>query len=154
LNTRDRPVKNLAIHLVAAMALFVLSSCSKGEPNAERRFESIDAQGAVAAPDGRVEPDFVEKGVEFSVTPNPFRACDAAEGRTRATVRWDVTAADAEFVKVFVGQREGSPNLFLEGSASGEKVTGNWIVDGSVLTLHDAASGRKLAHVRVRSARC
>jgi hypothetical protein len=129
-----------------------LAGCSNDqEPGVARQDASVPQPAPAAPAASAVVP---VAGVKFAVTPNEFRKCDAANGRTVAHVSWDVTAAGTQFVNVLVGSGEGAPKLFITGKATGEHDTGNWVVDGTQLILQDAANKHTLAMVTVKAKDC
>lgn len=142
-------------HARFVMIIVVLcaSGCSsESEPQAER-FEPVVSK-STESPAPEQPSDFVVKGVAFSVTPSQIRRCDMPSGKARAIVRWDAAGVGAKFVRIHVTNGSAPPTLFVEGTTSGEKATGEWLVDGTVLTLEDAANKRQLAKVKISAVDC
>lgn len=138
----------------AALVAVLAAGCSNGESPATASQDTATPQPnpVVAAP--KVEATAPVAGVEFTVSPSEFRKCDAAKGRIVASVKWDVTAAGVGYVNVLVDNGSGTPTLFTSGKATGERSTGNWVVDGTRFILQNAANKQQLAVSAVSAKDC
>ena len=137
--------------LVAVLAACLAGCSGDREPEVARH----EAAAPQPAPTQPAQPQFEPvAGIKFDVTPAEFRKCDASNGRIVAHVSWDASAAGAQFVNVLVGNEGAEPKLFTTGKASGERETGNWVVDGTQLILQNAANKQKLAVVTVKAKDC
>ena len=89
---------------------------------------------------------FDDGGFQFMLaSPAVIQSCDGAPGMT--TISWDARGR-AEEVEVRIGAPEG--DLFASGEARGSEETGEWVTDGTVFFLIDAANGEVLDTVTVR----
>jgi hypothetical protein len=149
------PIVSLALLLMAA-------ACSKNEQPAVAGHDAAVPQPNPVEPVGAPtatttaspSPAAPVAGVTFSVDPPQFRKCDASKGHIVANVKWDVTAAGVKYVNVLVSSGAKEPTLFMAGKASGERKTGDWVMDGTRFILQDAATKRELATVSVAGQDC
>lgn len=93
-------------------------------------------------------------GARLQVAPGHVSRCPGGD-RTTAEVSWNAPGRTS--VRIEVGQA-GDPadarNVFAAGGETGSSTTGDWMVDGLVFHLVDAASGRELASYRVTTLPC
>lgn len=140
------------VPLATIILAVLLAGCSKtDEPAVARHDSSLPQPLTEPAPPVAFVP---VEGVVFEVAPPQFRKCEAEKGRIVASVKWDVTAAGVKFVNVLVANGVAEPTLFLTGKASGERSTGNWVVDGTQFFLQDASNKKKLAEVTISGVDC
>lgn len=140
--------------LVAAMAALLVAGCSNGESPAAAAQDVTAPQPNPVATQSKVEEAAPVAGVTFTVSPPEFRKCEADKGRIVANVKWDVTAAGVRYVNVLIDNGSGQPTLFMTGKATGERSTGNWVVDGTRFILQDAANKKQLAVLGVSGKDC
>lgn len=142
------------VPLAAMMIVTLLVGCSKTDEPSVARHDSNVPQ-PVAEPTSAPSVAFMPvEGVVFEVAPPQFRKCEADKGRIVASVKWDVTAAGVKFVNILVDNGTAEPTLFLTGKASGERSTGNWVVDGTQFILQNASNKKKLAEFTVNGVDC
>lgn len=139
------------VTIAALMMGVLLAGCSKTDEPVVARHDPNVPQPVAEATSMTFVP---VEGVVFEVTPPQLRKCEAKDGRIVASVKWDVTAASVKYVNVLVGNGGAEPKLFMTGKESGERQTGNWVVDGTQFILQDAASKKKLAEVTVSGVDC
>ena len=90
----------------------------------------------------------------FSLAPGSFRLCDARNGAIASTARWDATAKDIGEVSIYVIDAKGERKLWLDGGASGESTTGEWVFPDTMFQLVDRASGKPIAELTVGATPC
>ena len=139
--------------IVAALAV-ALASCSQGAPPAP-----ADASATTAAT--QAQPVEAAKQVQppigdatFSVNPGSFRTCDAQGGAITSTAKWDVSAMNVAEVSVYVTDSKGERKLWLNGGATGESTTGNWVFPDSKFELVERGSEKPLAELTVKATPC
>lgn len=142
--------------LLVASLLVGLAGCSQEAPPAPATADA--AAPVAAAPAAPVEP---VKQVQppigdatFSVNPGSFRTCDAQGGAITSTAKWDVTAKNVAEVSVYVTDAKGDRKLWLNGGATGESTTGNWVFPDSKFELVERGSEKPLAELTVKATPC
>ena len=142
------------VPLATMMLVALLAGCSKTDAPEVVRHDPNEPK-PVSVPTTAPPVAFVPvEGAVFEITPSQFRKCEIDKGRIVASVKWDVTAAGIKYVNVLVDNGTAEPTLFLSGKASGERSTGNWVVDGTKFILQDAANKKKLAEFTVNGVDC
>jgi hypothetical protein len=140
--------------LVAAIALAGLAACSQEAPPAPSPGDG-GAPAAAAASTPAPAPQAAPIGdATFSITPGSFRLCDAQNGAITATAKWDVAAKNVAEVSIYVTDAKGERKLWLNGGASGESTTGNWVFPDSKFDLVERASGKPLGELTVKATPC
>ena len=141
--------------LLIAMLVVTVVGCSQEAPPAP----AADAAAASAAPAATPAPD--AKHVQppigdatFSITPGSFRLCDAENGAITATAKWDVTSKNIAEVALYVTAATGERKLWLNGGATGESTTGNWVFPDSKFELVERGSEKPLAELTVKATPC
>jgi hypothetical protein len=82
--------------------------------------------------------------VSFTANPNPI-VLEPGQATGRTTLSWNAPGYEAIFVRI------NGTNFTGTRGASGSVKTGDWVANGAVFELVDAASGRVLATVTVRA---
>lgn len=145
---------NKLVMTAAVVATLSLVGCNEDQAE-EATFEPATSEIKETAQAAAVEAQFIPvEGVVFEASPNQFRSCDVANGRAQTTVKWDVTQAGIKYVNVLVVNGDDEPKLFMTAKDAGERETGQWIVDGTVLILQDASNKQMLAEVRFAWTQC
>ncbi len=146
--------------LIVAMVLAGVAGCSQEAPPAAPAPSAqsgaapgapTEATAATAAPASTAA---AIGDATFSITPGSFRTCDAQDGAITATAKWDVGAKNIPEVSIFVTNAAGERKLWLNGSASGESTTGNWVFPDSKFELVERASGKAIADLTVKATPC
>lgn len=90
----------------------------------------------------------------FSVSPGSFSACDATDGAVVGIAKWDVSAQGVSEVALYVESPGNARKLWLNGGATGEEKTGNWVFDQTKFTLKDRLSDKEIAQLTVVAIPC
>lgn len=94
-------------------------------------------------------------GVTMTLTPPTLRTCEHPSGRMVAKVSWDVRAAGATSVTIWVSDASSDEKRFFHGGPVGSVDTGPWAGDGLILRLEDGdKTGRTLAIRTLHAVRC
>lgn len=137
------------IKLITALTLTLVSTlagCSKDSPPAELPSSTPAAVESPVAPAASL--------ADFSVVPGEVYACEGRD-RTVSTVKWRVKDASIATVRIEVDSaQDPTRKTFAAGGASGEAVTGEWVVAGVRFHLVDAASGKELANYEMKNLPC
>jgi hypothetical protein len=139
---------------IATVAVALVAGCSRSDETAVGRHDANAPQPNPVTAASKAEQSAPVAGVTFEVTPLQFRKCDAVKGRTVVNVKWDVTAAGVQYVNVLINSGGAEPTLFTTGKATGERKTGNWVVDGTQIILQNAANKKQLATVTISGQDC
>ncbi len=140
--------------LLVAMLLVGVAACSQEAPPAP----SADATAApstptaVAAPAKQVQPSIGD--ATLSINPGSFRICDAENGAITSTAKWDVSAKKIAEVSIYVVDPKGEKKLWLNGGASGESTTGNWVFPDTKFVMVERGSEKPLAELTVKATPC
>lgn len=141
--------------LLVAMLLVGVAACSQEAPPAPARCNgsAIGTHFAVAAPAKQVQPSIGD--ATLSINPGSFRICDAENGAITSTAKWDVSAKKIAEVSIYVVDPKGGKKLWLNGGASGESTTGNWVFPDTKFVMKRAGWGEKpLAELTVKATPC
>lgn len=144
--------------LFVSMLLAGVAGCSQEAPPAPAPSSGATAPAAAEAPAPAVQP--AQPGqppvgdATFSISPGSFRTCDAENGAITATAKWDVAAKNIPEVSIYVTNANGERKLWLNGSATGESTTGNWVFPDSKFELVERGSEKPLAELVVRATPC
>lgn len=135
-----------------ALLLVTVVGCSQEAPPSPAAGAPA-AQAAAPAPDAKqVQPPIGD--ATFSITPGSFRLCDAENGAITSTAKWDVTAKSVAEVALYVTNAKGERKLWLNGGATGESTTGNWVFPDSKFELVERGSEKAIAELTVKAMPC
>ena len=135
-----------------ALLLVTVVGCSQETPPPPAAGAPA-AQAAAPAPGAKqVQPPIGD--ATFSITPGSFRLCDAENGAITSTAKWDVTAKNVAEVALYVTNAKGERKLWLNGGASGESTTGNWVFPDSKFELVERGSEKAIAELTVKAMPC
>lgn len=112
------------------------------------------SQEAVPPPAAAAEQESPEGEAMFSMVPDSFQVCDTAYGAIKSTAKWDVTGQRVAKVAIFVVDAKGERKLWLNGGATGQSTTGEWVFPDSTFQLVSQATGRSIAEVVVKGSPC
>ena len=155
----------MKVQILSVIAVLALTACSQdGAPprpvdsdhSAVAATSSVAAASTVAtsiAPAVVTEPATLGDNI-FSVTSPSFRSCDAVDGAITVTAKWDVTTLGAPEVAIYVEGPDSSRKLWLNGGATGESTTGNWVFNHSRFDVMKRGTDEKLATLEVNLAPC
>lgn len=138
--------------LFAAMLLAGVAGCSQEAPPTPSGDAPAAQAPAVAAPAKQVQPPIGD--ATFSVNPGSFRLCDAENGAITSTAKWDVSAKNIAEVSVYVTDAKGERKLWLNGGASGESTTGNWVFPDTKFELVERGTDKPVAELTVKASPC
>lgn len=139
--------------LFVAMTLVATVGCSQEAPPAPAAGTPSEAPTATAAPAAKQAQSPIGDAT-FSITPGSFRLCDAENGAITATAKWDVAAKNIAEVSVYVIDAKGTRKLWLNGGATGESTTGNWVFPDSKFELVERGSEKPVADLTVKASPC
>lgn len=88
--------------------------------------------------------------LEFS--PPRLRYCGLPVERTRITVSWDATAANVNYIQLFLDGTDGK--LFVSSGVVGESQTGDWVTNGMKFVLYSPELDEVLAEKAFRLIPC
>ncbi|WP_374349378.1 hypothetical protein [Thermomonas sp.] len=106
----------------------------------------------MAAPAKQVQPSIGD--ATLSINPGSFRICDAENGAITSTAKWDVSAKKIAEVSIYVVDPKGEKKLWLNGGASGESTTGNWVFPDTKFVMVERGSEKPLAELTVKATPC
>ena len=139
--------------LFAAMLLVGVAGCSQEAPPTPSgdapAAQAAAPAAAATAPAKQVQPPIGD--ATFSVNPGSFRLCDAENGAITSTAKWDVSSRNIAEVSVYVTDAKGERKLWLNGGASGESTTGNWVFPDTKFELVERGSEKSLAELTVKA---
>ncbi len=138
--------------LLAAMLLAGVAGCSQEAPPTPSGDAPAAQAPAAGAPAKQVQPPIGD--ATFSVNPGSFRRCDAENGAITSTARWDVSAKNIAEVSVYVTDAKGERKLWLNGGASGESTTGNWVFPDTKFELVERGTEKPVAELKVKASPC
>ena len=90
----------------------------------------------------------------LSINPGSFRICDAENGAITSTAKWDVTAKKIAEVSIYIVDPKGGKKLWLNGGATGESTTGNWVFPDTKFVMVERGSEKLLAELTVKASAC
>ena len=94
-------------------------------------------------------------GAILTLTPPTLLTCEHPDGRMIAKVSWDVRAAGASSVTIWVSDAGSEEKRFFHGGPEGSVDTGPWASDGLIVRLEDGdKKGRTLATRTLHAMRC
>ena len=142
-----------------ALLLACAAGCSQEAPSLPASTPAAASPPAVASAPVAVVPQAGQSPASigdavFSITPGSFRVCDAGSGAIASTARWDVTARNIAEVSIFVIDAKGERKLWLDGGASGESTTGEWVFPDTTFQLVERGSGNAIALLTVKTTPC
>lgn len=143
--------------LLAALLLTGVVGCSQEAPPAP----NAAAPAAAATPATAAAPAAEAKQVQppigdatFSINPGSFRVCDAENGAITSTAKWDVTAKQVAEVSIYIVDPKGEKKLWLNGGATGESTTGNWVFPDTKFVMVERGSEKPLGELLVKATPC
>lgn len=151
------------------LLLFALVGCSQEAPVAppEKTSNAEAADNTVAAAPSTTTVDVPQAAVVdapatverigdtvFSISPGTFAVCKAVDGAVVGTAKWDVTSQGVKEVAVYVESPDNPRKLWLNGGATGEEKTGNWVFDQTKFILKDRLSDREIAQLTIVATPC
>ena len=143
----------MKIHaLLAAFMLAGIAGCSQEAPPAHDAGAAVATAPVPAAPARQVQPPIGD--ATFSIDPGSFRSCDAENGAITSTAKWDVSAKDIAEVSIYVTDAKGERKLWLNGGATGESTTGNWVFPDSKFELVERGSEKPVGELTVKALPC
>lgn len=139
--------------------LLVTAGCGQEAPPAPSATPDPGAAAAAAAPSPAPAPAAAQPAepagdAVLSVTPGSFRACDASNGAITATAKWDASSMGVAEVAIYVESPGNARKLWLNGGASGESTTGNWVFDQTIFTMVERGSEKPISQVTVKAVPC
>lgn len=145
--------------LLVSMLLAGATACSQEappapSPNAAPAATPAAAEGPAPAAQPAQAAQAPIGDATFSISPGSFRICDAENGAIVATAKWDVAARNIAEVSIYVTNANGERKLWLNGGATGESTTGNWVFPDSKFELVERASEKPLAELVVKATPC
>ena len=139
---------------LVAMLLAGVAACSQEAPPAPAGDTAATppAPAVAPAPAKQVQPPIGD--ATLSINPGSFRICDAENGAITSTAKWDVTAKKIAEVSIYVVDPKGGKKLWLNGGASGESTTGNWVFPDTKFVMVERGSEKPLAELTVKASAC
>lgn len=151
----------MRLQLSAIACVLLLSGCGREAAPAPAAADTAPPAAATtvaiasAATVPEVAPAAAAIGdATLSVTPGSFRACEAKDGAITATARWDVTDKGVKEVAIYVESPNNERKLWLNGGATGESTTGNWVFDQSHFEMVERGTEKPIAELTVKATPC
>ena len=139
---------------LVAMLLAGVAACSQEAPPAPAGDTAATppAPAVAPAPAKQVQPPIGD--ATLSINPGSFRICDAENGAITSTAKWDVSAKKIAEVSIYVVDPKGGKKLWLNGGATGESTTGNWVFPDTKFVMVERGSEKLLAELTVKASAC
>jgi len=139
---------------LVAMLLACVAACSQEAPPAPAGDTAATppAPAVAPAPAKQVQPPIGD--ATLSINPGSFRICDAENGAITSTAKWDVSARKIAEVSIYVVDPKGEKKLWLNGGATGESTTGNWVFPDTKFVMVERGSEKPLAELTVKATPC
>jgi hypothetical protein len=139
---------------LVAMLLAGVAACSQEAPPAPAGDTAATppAPAVAPAPAKQVQPPIGD--ATLSINPGSFRICDAENGAITSTAKWDVTAKKIAEVSIYIVDPKGGKKLWLNGGATGESTTGNWVFPDTKFVMVERGSEKPLAELTVKASAC
>jgi hypothetical protein len=139
---------------LVAMLLAGVAACSQEAPPAPAGDTAATppAPAVAPAPAKQVQPPIGD--ATLSINPGSFRICDAENGAITSTAKWDVTAKKIAEVSIYIVDPKGGKKLWLNGGATGESTTGNWVFPDTKFVMVERGSEKLLAELTVKASAC
>lgn len=149
--------------ITVALTVLALVAC-------DRQVARVD--GAEHAPSNRTEADagktaqakLLERAKKLEPLTDPAGAltlkpggidrCKTSDGPVSIEVSWNATAFGTEGVHVFLQNPNEERKLWSSAGAVGSERTGEWMQDGSMVILVNAANGMDIANLTMRDVAC
>jgi len=142
------------------LLLILLTGCSQEVPFATPAPGPAPAAAAAAAgpancssPAAAASSTQVAENTIFAVTLIDHPKCSENVAAT-AVAKWNVSSLHATSVSIFVISPANGKKLWLEGGASGEATTGQWVFKDTCFALENKDTGGVLASRRIESIPC
>jgi hypothetical protein len=131
-----------------------VAACSQEAPPAPAGDTAATppAPAVAPAPAKQVQPPIGD--ATLSINPGSFRICDAENGAITSTAKWDVTAKKIAEVSIYIVDPKGGKKLWLNGGATGESTTGNWVFPDTKFVMVERGSEKPLAELTVKASAC
>jgi hypothetical protein len=131
-----------------------VAACSQEAPPAPAGDTAATppAPAVAPAPAKQVQPPIGD--ATLSINPGSFRICDAENGAITSTAKWDVTAKKIAEVSIYIVDPKGGKKLWLNGGATGESTTGNWVFPDTKFVMVERGSEKLLAELTVKASAC
>lgn len=142
--------------LVAIALLLATAGCGQEAPPAPSANPAPPAEAVAAPAPAPVAVPAAEPvgDAVLSVAPGSFRACEATNGAITATAKWDASSKGAAEVAIYVESPGNERKLWLNGGATGESTTGNWVFDQTIFTMVERGTEKPLSQVTVKAVPC
>ena len=139
---------------LVAMLLACVAACSQEAPPAPAGDTAATppAPAVAPAPAKQVQPPIGD--ATLSINPGSFRICDAENGAITSTAKWDVSARKIAEVSIYIVDPKGEKKLWLNGGATGESTTGNWVFPDTKFVMVERGSEKPLAELTVKATPC
>jgi hypothetical protein len=141
--------------LLVAVTLLA-AGCGRHEPEQTTAQPTVAPTAAAPAWQGTpVQNDVATDGVQLTIDPDPFRACDFPAGKAVVRIGYDARPAGVKHTRIWFQQANGKQVLW--GQSPGwmqTRSTGAWVHDGMKVLLEDVDTHKLLVARTLHAAAC